>query len=49
MSGRRPDTTRVWNFYDHFRQPKSAPGGGAGGEDWLALPEYFKVSVSVNV
>ena len=20
MSGRRPDTTRVWNFFDHFRQ-----------------------------
>ena len=19
-----------------------APGGGAGGEDWLSLPEYFK-------
>lgn len=42
MSGRRPDTTRVWNFYDHFRQPVYAPGGGAGGEDWLSLPEYFK-------
>lgn len=38
----RPDTTRVWNFADHFRQPVSAPGGGAGGEDWLALPQYFK-------
>eukprot|EP00035_Acanthoeca_spectabilis_P002611 m.88621 g.88621 ORF g.88621 m.88621 type:complete len:535 (+) comp11659_c0_seq1:23-1627(+) len=42
MSGRRPDTTRVWNFQDHFRQPTSAPGGGAGGENWLAMPEYFK-------
>eukprot|EP00038_Savillea_parva_P009173 m.181696 g.181696 ORF g.181696 m.181696 type:complete len:542 (-) comp15341_c0_seq1:76-1701(-) len=42
MSGRRPDTTRVWNFQDHFRQPVSAPGGGAGGENWLSLPEYFK-------
>ena len=42
MSGRRPDTTRVWNFQDHFRQPTSAPGGGAGGEDWVTMPEYFK-------
>eukprot|EP00662_Eupelagonemidae_sp_cell21_P038113 gene38113-43643_t len=35
MSGRRPDTTRVWNFIDHFRQPDV----GAG---WLSMPEYFK-------
>jgi len=42
MSGRRPDTTRVWNFHDHFRQPTTAAGGGAGGENWVALPEYFK-------
>jgi iduronate 2-sulfatase len=21
MTGRRPDTTRVWNFADHFREP----------------------------
>ena len=27
---------------DHFRQPVSAPGRGAGGENWLSLPEYFK-------
>ena len=35
MSGRRPDTTRVWNFMDHFREE----GVGA---DWLSMPEYFK-------
>eukprot|EP00039_Didymoeca_costata_P002860 m.63182 g.63182 ORF g.63182 m.63182 type:complete len:532 (+) comp11566_c0_seq1:3-1598(+) len=35
MSGRRPDTTLVWNFQDHFREP----GVGA---DWIAMPEYFK-------
>ena len=35
MSGRRPDTTRVWNFMDHFREP----GVGAA---WKSLPEYFK-------
>ena len=35
MSGRRPDTTRVWNFEDHFRE--------AGvGDGWRSLPEYFK-------
>lgn len=33
MSGRRPDTTRVWNFEDDFRQV---------GERWSSLPEYFK-------
>ena len=35
MSGRRPDTTRVWNFQNHFRET-------GVGEDWLSLPEYFK-------
>ena len=30
MSGRRPDTTRVWNFMDHFREE----GVGA---DWLSM------------
>ena len=36
MSGRRPDTTKAWNFKTDFR----APGVGA---DWLTMPEYFKV------
>jgi arylsulfatase A-like enzyme len=35
MSGRRPDTTRVWNFQNHFRED----GVGAS---WRSLPEYFK-------
>jgi iduronate 2-sulfatase len=33
MSGRRPDSIRVWNMVDHFR--KTAP-------DVVTLPEYFK-------
>jgi len=33
MTGRRPDTIRVWNLKDHFR--KTAP-------DAVTLPEYFK-------
>jgi iduronate 2-sulfatase len=35
MSGRRPDTTRVWNFHDDFREPNV-------GANWSSLPEYFK-------
>ena len=35
MTGRRPDTTRVWEFIDHFREP----GVGA---DWVSMPEFFK-------
>lgn len=35
LSGRRPDTTRVWNFVDDFRQR-------GVGENWLSLPGYFK-------
>ena len=36
MTGRRPDTTKAWNFIDHFREP----GVGA---NWISLPEYFKL------
>ena len=35
MSGRRPGTTRAWNFKSSFRD---APGGAA----WTALPQAFK-------
>lgn len=35
MSGRRPDTTKVWEFADHFREV----GVGAS---WVTMPEYFK-------
>lgn len=35
MSGRNPDTTKVWEFADTFREI----GVGA---DWVTMPEYFK-------
>lgn len=31
-SGRRPDTTKAWNFVTHFREV---------GPDWTTMPEYF--------
>jgi iduronate 2-sulfatase len=40
MTGRRPDTTKVWEFDDHFRQ--SGPGT-SNGIGWQTLPEYFKL------
>ena len=36
MSGRRPDTTKVWEFLDHFREP------AVGGDAWVTLPQFFK-------
>jgi iduronate 2-sulfatase len=35
MSGRRPDTTRVWEFVDNFREEGI-------GKNWTALPQWFK-------
>ena len=35
MSGRRPDTTRVWEFVDNFRE-------NGVGKNWTALPQWFK-------
>ena len=35
MTGRRPDTTKAWNFIDHFREP-------GVGLNWTSLPQYFK-------
>ena len=35
MTGRRPDTTKAWNFIDHFREKGI-------GTNWTTLPEYFK-------
>lgn len=35
LSGRRPDTTRVWEFVDHFRE-------SSVGKNWTSLPEFFK-------
>jgi iduronate 2-sulfatase len=34
LTGRRPDTTKVWDLHTHFR--------ASGGRDWTTLPEYFK-------
>jgi len=33
MTGRRPDTTKVWNFLTDFRKTN---------KDWVAFPQYFK-------
>ena len=35
LTGRRPDTTRVWNFKRSFRD-------NPNGENWLSLPQAFK-------
>ncbi len=35
MTGRRPDTTRVWEFADHFREV-------GVGKEWVSMPQYFK-------
>ena len=35
MTGRRPDTTKAWNFKDHFREPNI-------GLNWTSMPQYFK-------
>eukprot|EP00448_Togula_jolla_P031147 CAMPEP_0170648532 /NCGR_PEP_ID=MMETSP0224-20130122/44786_1 /TAXON_ID=285029 /ORGANISM="Togula jolla, Strain CCCM 725" /LENGTH=480 /DNA_ID=CAMNT_0010980067 /DNA_START=325 /DNA_END=1767 /DNA_ORIENTATION=+ len=35
LSGRRPDTTKDFNFLDDFRKPGI-------GDKWRSLPEYFK-------
>jgi arylsulfatase A-like enzyme len=35
LSGRRPDTTGVWEFKDHFREK-------GVGDKWVTLPQYFK-------
>ena len=34
MSGRRPDTTKVWNFVGSFRDV---------GPTWVTMPQYFKM------
>lgn len=35
VSGRRPDTTKVWEFVNHFREADV-------GLMWTPLPQYFK-------
>ena len=37
LTGRRPDTTRVWNFKRSFRDLSD-------GESWISLPQAFKKS-----
>ena len=41
MSGRAPDTTRVWNFRQDFRAAGVDKEGGPGAS-WVTLPEHFK-------
>ena len=43
-TGRRPDTSRVWNFIDFFRfDGASAPGAPASPSSaWTTLPGYFR-------
>lgn len=36
LSGRRPDTTQMWNFVGGWRQTK-------GAEAWHSWPEWFKI------
>jgi hypothetical protein len=35
MTGRRPDTTKVWEFKDHFRED-------GVGSNWVSMPQFFK-------
>eukprot|EP00039_Didymoeca_costata_P013470 m.205289 g.205289 ORF g.205289 m.205289 type:complete len:702 (+) comp15783_c0_seq5:81-2186(+) len=37
MTGRRPDSTMVWNFQNSFRG-----SGGGPGESWDSMPEHFR-------
>lgn len=39
LTGRRPDTTRVWDLHTHFRATQGSP---ANGKKWVTLPQYFK-------
>lgn len=36
LTGRRPDTSGVWNFIDWFRNVSK------GAESWQTIPEYFR-------
>eukprot|EP00005_Dracoamoeba_jomungandri_P000435 CAMPEP_0174251456 /NCGR_PEP_ID=MMETSP0439-20130205/1270_1 /TAXON_ID=0 /ORGANISM="Stereomyxa ramosa, Strain Chinc5" /LENGTH=492 /DNA_ID=CAMNT_0015331779 /DNA_START=35 /DNA_END=1513 /DNA_ORIENTATION=+ len=37
LTGRRPDTTKAWNFVNYFREKGI-------GQDWVSFPQYFKES-----
>ena len=43
MTGRRPDSTRIWNFKGSFRTVGIDQSGKRGSE-WQTLPQAFKVS-----
>ena len=43
-AGRRPDSTRIWNFQGSFRDV-GVDKSGKKGEDWMSLPETFKAAV----
>ena len=43
MTGRRPDSTRIWNFKGSFRTVGKDQAGKLGA-DWQTLPQAFKVS-----
>jgi iduronate 2-sulfatase len=36
MSGKTPDSVKVWNFIDDFRDPS------VGGDSTVSLPQFFK-------
>ena len=42
LSGRRPQTTGVYNFIDSFRQTNVKDSAGVDGLDWVAMPQWFK-------
>ena len=44
MSGRRPQTTGVYNFIDSFRQDNIVDSAGVAGTDWVAMPQWFKAA-----
>lgn len=41
MTGRRPDSTRTWNFRTNFRA-SGLDASGRPGSNWTTLPEAFK-------
>jgi hypothetical protein len=43
MTGRRPDSTRTWNFRTSFRE-SGVDASGRTGDNWTTWPEAFKNS-----
>ena len=42
MSGRMPDTSKVYNFIDSFRDATVKDRAGVPGTSWTTLPQHFK-------